>query len=369
LAVLFAAALVWFMPFRSPTEEILARTHPNLLDLGVALFSGLAGSLVVCRGGGGGGVTALPGVAIAVALMPPLCAVGFGVGSGFSWPIITGAGLLFLTNLAAITASGFIAFYAVRMDASELRPKIDQAVMEHVRSDWMYRRLKRTRLAAAFADIGKLRWRVLMLVAILGVLFVPLRQSLYQLREETTARTAANEAVRLLAAHGMILNHQLDLTPDRIILRIIVTETVPEEKVREAEKYIFRRTGKEVTLSVRKVASEEELAMLRERVRTPPAPPQPRDIESIRSDLVSRLEQPLREIWPAEKAILLSAEIGFTSAETLVRLRYQSDAAIEETAAAMLTRLLRSRLNIASLRVVLERETPPPAAASRPPRR
>jgi len=53
--------------------------------LGVALFSGLAGSIVVCRGGSGGGVTALPGVAIAVALMPPLCTIGFGVGSGLEW--------------------------------------------------------------------------------------------------------------------------------------------------------------------------------------------------------------------------------------------------------------------------------------------
>lgn len=50
-AVLFAATLVWLLPFHSPTQEILARTHPNLLDLGVALFSGLAGSIVVCRGG------------------------------------------------------------------------------------------------------------------------------------------------------------------------------------------------------------------------------------------------------------------------------------------------------------------------------
>lgn len=58
--------------------------------------------MVVWRRSEGGGVTALPGVAIAVALMPPLCTVGFGIGSGFSWVIISGAGLLFFTNLAAI---------------------------------------------------------------------------------------------------------------------------------------------------------------------------------------------------------------------------------------------------------------------------
>lgn len=83
-AVALAAALTWLLPFHTPTTEILARTQPNLLDLGVALFSGLAGSILICRGGGGGGVTALPGVAIAVALMPALCTAGFGIGSEFS---------------------------------------------------------------------------------------------------------------------------------------------------------------------------------------------------------------------------------------------------------------------------------------------
>ena len=358
-AILFAAALVWLVPFHSPTQEILARTHPNLLDLGVALFSGLAGSIVVCRGGGGGGVTALPGVAIAVALMPPLCTVGFGVGSGFSWPIITGAGLLFLTNLAAIMASAFIVFYAVRMDAPELRMKIDYSIMEHASPDRLYRLLVNTRLARAFGDIGKLRWRVLMLVATLGALFIPLRQSLYQLREETVARTAANEAVRLLASPGMILTQQLDVTRERIILRMIVTETVPEDKIREAEKLLLRRTGKEVTVAVRKVASEEELAMLRERFRTPPAPPAPRDLNSTRTELITRLEQPLKEVWPTELAPLLSYEVGFTPEDILVRLRYESKTPLDSTAEAMLTKVLQTRLKVAKLRLILEREAPP----------
>lgn len=355
----FAATLVWLLPFHAPTQEILARTHPNLLDLGVALFSGLAGSVVVCRGGGGGGVTALPGVAIAVALMPPLCTVGFGVGSGVALPIITGAGLLFLTNLAAITASAFVAFYAVRMDAPDLRAQIDSSILEHASSDRLYRLLTKTRLARAFGDIGKLRWRVLMLLATLAALFVPLRQSLYQLKEETTARTAANEAVRMLASPGMIFTQQLDVTAERIILRMIVTETVPEEKIRAAEKLLLRRTGKEVTVSVRKVASEEELALLRERVRTPPAPPPPRDLNSARMEFIARLEQPLKEVWPAESAPLLSYEVGFTPEDIVVRLRYQADTPLDSTAEAMLTKVLQSRLSVAKLRLVLEREAPP----------
>ncbi len=53
-AILFSAGLVWILPIQTATSEILARTQPNLLDLGVALISGLAGSVVVCRRGAGG---------------------------------------------------------------------------------------------------------------------------------------------------------------------------------------------------------------------------------------------------------------------------------------------------------------------------
>ena len=121
LAVAFSAFIVWLLPFHSVTNEILARTNPTLLDLGVALFSGLAGSVAVCRFGGGEAVTTLPGVAIAVALMPPLCTIGFGLGSGVNTRIMGGGGLLFLTNLVAIVASAFAVFLLVGMNSPEVR--------------------------------------------------------------------------------------------------------------------------------------------------------------------------------------------------------------------------------------------------------
>ena len=120
VSIAFAGFLVWLLPFHSATSEIIARTNPNLLDLGIALFSGLAGSVVVCRGGAEG-VTALPGVAIAVALMPPLCAMGFGLGSGPNLEIMGGAGLLFLTNLVAIVACAFLVFLLVGMSTEDVR--------------------------------------------------------------------------------------------------------------------------------------------------------------------------------------------------------------------------------------------------------
>ena len=92
-----------------PTDEILSRTSPNVLDLLVALLSGAAAAYAVSRSQL---ASALPGVAIAAALVPPLCVVGFGLGTG-KLDIALGSGLLFLTNLAAIIVAAAVIFLLV----------------------------------------------------------------------------------------------------------------------------------------------------------------------------------------------------------------------------------------------------------------
>ncbi len=369
-AVALSAAIVWLLPFHSPTSEILSRTQPNLLDLGVAVFSGLAGSVVVCRGGGGGGVTALPGVAVAVALMPPLCTIGFGVGSGFQWPIIYGAGLLFVTNLAAIVASAFLVFLLVQMDAPDVREEIRQSIREHASHDRLYAMLQRTYLAQALANLGKLRWRVLMLVIVLGILFVPLRKGLYQVRDETIARGAVRDAVREIAPRDAIVSQTLDLAPDRIRVQLIMTEAVPPEKVEQARRTIIKRTGKDVDLFVRKVAGEEELALLRERLRAPvsaPAPDPLHDLAGVRSELVARLEEPLRDAWPSDSASLLDYELGFGTKDVLVHIHYQAPKPLDLAATEVLQKVLQSRLRVESLRLDLDwvKPEPPPTRSKK----
>lgn len=91
----------------APTAEILARTAPSLLDLGVAIFSGMAGAYALSRKNMS---SSLPGVAIAAALVPPLSTVGIGV-AWLRWDIAGGALLLFLTNLVAIVAASGLVFF------------------------------------------------------------------------------------------------------------------------------------------------------------------------------------------------------------------------------------------------------------------
>jgi uncharacterized hydrophobic protein (TIGR00271 family) len=106
LALLVAIFLGVFSPFKQLTSEVLARTQPNLLDLGVALASGMAGAYALARKDVS---AALPGVAIAAALMPPLSVAGLGLSLGEAY-IAGGAFLLFLTNIASISLAGVIVF-------------------------------------------------------------------------------------------------------------------------------------------------------------------------------------------------------------------------------------------------------------------
>ena len=108
LAVGFCALVTLLSPLQTVTGEIAARTRPNLFDLLVALFSGLAATYAMIRGRHG----AIVGVAIATALMPPLAVMGFGLATS-NWTVLAGSTLLYFTNLMTIgvSAAGLARLY------------------------------------------------------------------------------------------------------------------------------------------------------------------------------------------------------------------------------------------------------------------
>jgi uncharacterized hydrophobic protein (TIGR00271 family) len=115
LAILLAIALTWLnsqLPFIAvhPAElnrEILARTRPSPIDLAIALAGGLAAAYALASPHLS---AALPGVAIATALMPPLCTIGIGVAFA-RLDIAGGALLLFITNAVTIAFASMLAFF------------------------------------------------------------------------------------------------------------------------------------------------------------------------------------------------------------------------------------------------------------------
>jgi uncharacterized hydrophobic protein (TIGR00271 family) len=365
-AILVGAFITWVLPFDTPTSEVLARTRPNLLDLGVALSSGLAGSLLVCRSRSpeGGGVSALPGVAIAVALMPPLCSVGFGVGVGFALPIVTGAGLLFLTNLAAIIAAAFLVFLAIGMSSDDVRLGIAAGLMERAGKDPVYKMIeRRTGISRALSKVGELRWRVLMLLVTLGILFVPLTVALSQLRLEAIAREAISQAVQMITPREGIItqNTSIPAEPNPIVVRLIVADPVEDQKVEEAERHIMRLTGREVRLRVRRVANEEELVNLREGLAGQAETAAMQDLQAIHADVLARIERPLKDLWPESQASLDQFELGFRPSGILLRVAYSSENKLDAAVEQVLAKALGDRLGIPNLRLLLEQQEPAPA--------
>jgi uncharacterized hydrophobic protein (TIGR00271 family) len=357
-SVAFSAALVWILPFHSATPEILARTHPSLLDLAVAIFSGLAGTLLLLRGGGGGGVTALPGVAIAVALMPPLCTVGFGVGAGLLREVMSGAFLLFLTNLAAIIASAFFLFLAARMDAKGIREQIDAEIREIGANDplfhWMERLVSRERLN----HIGRLPYRIGLIAAAFLLLGQPLIKGFLQVKDETVARTTVSRVIPRMVPPGALVSAEEDFTPEGILIRLVVTEDIPQPRVSDAEKEIARLTGLNTSIQVRRVANAEELSQLRERLLRPqpgafvPQPPAlVRDLEEIRRDVAGRLERSLQDIWPEQGGELKSKELVFRDDIVVVRFTYAARQPMPEAAQTVIRNVLRVRMADPKLQV------------------
>lgn len=111
LSVLTAYLFFEFFPLRDESSELLARTKPDIRDVLIAFFGGLA--LVIARAKKGTIASVIFGVAIATALMPPLCTVGFGLAIG-NLNFAAGAMYLFIINTIFIGLATFLVLKLLR---------------------------------------------------------------------------------------------------------------------------------------------------------------------------------------------------------------------------------------------------------------
>ena len=99
MQILFSvgAATIYFLisPVKEPTAQLIARTSPGFFDVIIALVGGVAGIVGQTRADKANNI--IPGVAIATALMPPLCTVGYSLANG-EWKMMGGAAYLFIIN-------------------------------------------------------------------------------------------------------------------------------------------------------------------------------------------------------------------------------------------------------------------------------
>ena len=134
IVISVTAAMIYFLlsPVKEPTAELLARTSPTFFDVLIAFFGGLAGIIGQTRQDKAN--TVIPGVAIATALMPPLCTCGYSIANA-RWDMLLGAGYLFIINTYFIFLSAGIIMSVLKIPKTK----------ELTEKEWRRRRFRMIR--------------------------------------------------------------------------------------------------------------------------------------------------------------------------------------------------------------------------------
>lgn len=199
-------------------QEILSRTAPGLLDLGIAVAAGAAGGYVIARPEVS---SALPGVGIAVALVPPLATIGICLQLGEEH-LANGALLLFATNLAAIVLSG-----AVMIAGAGFRPQ----------------RSGHTGATAWIGFAGA--------VALVLVVAVPLAIHTRSAVADSQANEIVDDAIPEWDPLVRVVSLTVDDLDDTVDVDLVVTSPSDPVSVWELARLLRERLGKPVQVELR----------------------------------------------------------------------------------------------------------------------
>lgn len=189
IAIVLSTLLTLLLPVSELTPEILARTEPTLIDLIIALASGAAGTYAICYRQG----ATLPGVAIATALMPPLCVVGISLAKQ-EFQLAAGALLLFLANMVAIIVIGILIFKI----AGFKTPSISNYLGIHLNEE------KETFFSRIVQN--KIIYPVTLLILICIPLLIFMSNSITADRTQKLIKSSLEEGLMVLAPYSKIIS-------------------------------------------------------------------------------------------------------------------------------------------------------------------
>lgn len=379
VAISFAVLLVSVLPFKEMTAEIAARIRPNILDLVVALFSGAVGSLAICKEPKGV-ATSIPGVAIAVALMPPLCVVGYGIGIAVSLDsvkglqVASGGGLLFFTNLVAITFTAMLVFLSLHIDNDQVREKVKEWRTNDPESLLMQHILERLPAYNRLKTVGGLPGRFLLIISTIGIILFPLNQSLIQLRkeialqqQENQIRGAATEIWQTNFANfsngdprSYISNISTSYNQNNkliIQLQVFSSKQYTQDEQNNYIKILAGRLNKVPELLGLKLieiptASNELLQQITEEQPTEPVI----SIAQLQTNFLQEVQSSLGSIQLPEPAKLIDYELITSPIEPLkIRLIYLSEREISKDAQVIMADTIRNKLDYQSAKVSMQR--------------
>lgn len=122
VSLVVSTVFFFLSPFKDVQSELLARTTPNIYDILIAFFGGIVGAISITRVDRG---NPIPGVAIATALMPPLCTAGYGLAT-MNWSYFLGAFYLYCINCVFIGIATFFIIKYLKYPAKKMVNPIQQ---------------------------------------------------------------------------------------------------------------------------------------------------------------------------------------------------------------------------------------------------
>ena len=343
IALLTSTIYFLATPLRSAQSELLARTAPTIWDVLIAFCGGLAGIVGVTRKQKS---TVIPGVAIATALMPPLCTAGFGLATG-AWNYFLGAFYLFTINCVFIAAAAALVIGAFRLP----------------RKHFVDRRAERRVQAFLGAAV---------LVTLLPSLYLA-----YELVNEELFRTRAAQFVhtQLEFARTHVENVRIDPKERRIQVSLIgdivpkqtladVISRMPDSGLKDAKLRVFQTGDQRIDVATLKSSllgdlyresqsslrnSERNLSQLRSQLAA---------IKANANDL-SQIPAELHALYPQFDDILVSqardwsADGGFDPQNTVI-VNVRSPKPIDDEHRATVEEWLRVRAKAEHVRLVVQ---------------
>jgi uncharacterized hydrophobic protein (TIGR00271 family) len=369
--VVIGALLTVLLPFQAITLEISARTRPTTLDLVIAVFSGLVGVLVtVARGSRLS--AAIPGVAISVALIPPLAVAGFGIGAGWNVELIYGSMLLYGANLAGIVLSGMLVFLLVGMHRSD----VVQAARKWHANENPHGLAALAARAPLVRSMGVFRspWSRVGLVTIFVVaLGVPLSESLGQIARETRVERAVGEAAQDLfdvRERASIVSRQVVYGTGgiHVYLRVATTDWFDADAREDFERRASAGAGEPVRLSLEQLPAGEDLSQLaslipREEQRAIPGTAVSTNLEDVLASARLRLRSIGESVTPPSGVEIVGLDLTVAeSGRAMIRVTYAADARMQSQAEEMLQRQLGRLPELQGVRVALDHLSTQPIA-------
>ena len=345
LSLLTSTLYFWLTPLYEAQSELLARTEPTVWDVLIALFGGMAGAVGSTRRVRG---NVVPGVAIATALMPPLCTAGYGLGTGhFEYTL--GALYLYFINGVFITLATFLVMRLLRLPLYQF----DEA--------------------APARRVRVIIWTAAVVAAVPSVYLG------YRIVQRTVYQRAANEFVeeelRFLSSY--VVTRQID-PQARTINVLLLGRPVPEAELAQARRRLPRYGLDSTQLTIRQglqaydsLDTRALLAAARQDVRARPVGSAPRPALPQASVLPPaaallrevQVEHPQVRQLGLNRLVRASSPTDtlprHTAADTVLVVSVSVADSLPRAERQRLEQWLRLRTNTAALRLLLE-----PAAAN-----